>query len=448
MAQMLTSAARLRTAGNVDVEITDLIGSGGQGEVYRVTVGGRSMALKWYFPRAATPEQRAVVTELVNYSEDLADARFLWPEALVQRQGDPSGFGYVMALRPDGYAGLPDLFQRRVRTRPLELITACLLVVEAYQLLHSKGIAYRDISWGNVFFEPDTGEVLVCDTDNAVFEGYATGIVGTMEFMAPELVRADPGAAPGVQADLHSLAVLLFYMLINHHPLHGARELEIHCLEENAKKLLYGTEPTFMFDPSNSRNKAVEPEHQSPIALWEFIPAALRGLFVDAFTTGLRSPQSRVREIQWIEALSRCRDSIVSCRDCGRQNMTEPAGDLAEGGFGACWKCSRSLEPYAALSIEAPGRAVRHVLLNAETRVYAHQLGEIDRHDFQQLRAEVRRHPQRPDRLGLANLTGQPWEASGAGDAATTVQPGRSITLRDGLTLVLDQAKLAVRVYS
>ncbi len=65
--------------------------------------------------------------------------------------------------------------------------------------------------------------------------------------MAPEIVRGE--AVPGTQTDLFSLAVLLFYMFVMHHPLEGKKELAIKCLDLPAMKKLYGTEPLFIFDP-------------------------------------------------------------------------------------------------------------------------------------------------------------------------------------------------------
>jgi serine/threonine protein kinase len=44
--------------------------------------------------------------------------------------------------------------------------------------------------------------------------------------MAPELLLSD---VPSRQTDLFSLAVLLFYMLLVHHPLEGKRESSIKC---------------------------------------------------------------------------------------------------------------------------------------------------------------------------------------------------------------------------
>lgn len=433
MTGMLSSEIALHTTEGARVEFREYIGSGGQGEVYHVTVDGESKALKWYYPQSATEERRIIVNELVDYPT--TDPRFLWPEALVVGDGVP-GFGYTMRLRPDSYAGLPDLFRRRVATTPRQLTTAGLLLVEAYQTLHRDGIAYRDISWGNVFFEPATGEVLICDNDNAVFDGRTTEVAGTMEFMAPELVRGDEGARPSVQTDLHALAVLLFMMLVNHHPLEGKRELEIHCLDEKAKRRLYGSHPLFLFDPQDMANCAVEGEHETAIAMWRFIPGVLRELFIKAFTLGLHDPGARVRESQWIDALSLCRDSIISCRHCFRQNMTEP--EIALGELGTCWRCRNRLESLGTLTFAAAGSAKRRLLLDRESRVYAHHLGEdVGRHDFKQARAEVREHPERPGRYGLTNLTGQPWSARVRNGRNREVLPGRSVALRDGLVITM-----------
>jgi DNA-binding helix-hairpin-helix protein with protein kinase domain len=440
MTGMLHSGVSLHTAAGAKVEYREYIGAGGEGEVYRVTVGGEPKALKWYYPQSATEERRKIVDELVNYPA--TDPRFLWPEALVLGDG-VLGFGYIMRLRPDSFAGLPDLFLRRVSAQPRSLTTAGLLLVEAFQTLHRDGIAYRDISWGNVFFEPVAGEVLICDNDNAVFDGRRTEIAGTMEFMAPELVRGDAGARPSVQTDLHSLAVLLFMILVNHHPFEGKRALEIHCLDDKAKKLLYGTRPLFIFDPGDRSNRADEVEHKTAIALWRFIPGALRELFVKAFTAGLRDPGARVREGEWIDALGLCRDSIISCRRCFRQNMTEPGVGLAS--LGTCWNCRNRLESLGTLTLATAGNASRRIVLDRESRVYAHHLGEgVGRHDFGQVRAEVREHPQRPGRYGLTNLTDRLWSATARDGRHWEVLPGRSVTLSDGLTIIIGGFRAAV----
>ncbi|WP_030665064.1 protein kinase [Streptomyces rimosus] len=441
MSGMLDDGQRLTADDGEEIEVVKLIASGGQGEVYRVRTSGGDRALKWYYPPCATPEQRSIVQELVSRGFD--DDRFLWPTAYVE--GSPTAFGYVMDLRPDRFQGLPTLFQRKLRTTPRALLTACLYTVEAYQTLHSRGIAYRDISWGNVLFDPATGDVLVCDNDNAVVEGDSSGISGTMAFMAPELVRGDPGARPGTQSDLYSLSVLLFMFLMNHHPLQGRRELLIHCLDEPAEKALYGKHPLFVFDPEDDANAPDPVEQSTVLATWDVAPKILRDLFTHNFTVGLRDPAARVRESQWRDALRAVLDAVVDCADCGRQNMTQPEETTA----GTCWSCgSTLLLPPRLIVVTPPPRAERHLRLHRTARVHAHHLEpEPVRHDYSDgsVLAELIEHPQKPGKFGLANRSGTAWTGTRSDGTTQQIAPGQTVPLRSGLELDLQGARLTVR---
>ncbi|GHC58237.1 protein kinase domain-containing protein [Streptomyces cinnamoneus] len=442
MSGMLDTGTRLTTEDGVELQVAGLLGTGGQGEVYRVRTAAGDRALKWYYPACATPEQEDIVRELVE--RDFDDDRFLWPSAFV-RGTRPDAFGYLMGIRPDRFKGLPDLFARRLRTTPRALLAAGLYMVEAYQALHSRGIAYRDISWGNVFFDPATGDVLVCDNDNAVVEGESSGISGTMKFMAPELVRADPGARPGTQSDLHSLAVLLFMLLMNHHPLEGRQELAIRCFDEAAEKKLYGRQPLFVFDPQDGSNEPDPVEQSTVLHTWDAAPEVLRDLFTHNFTVGLRDPAARVRESQWRDALRAVLDGVVDCAHCGRQNMTEPEETTA----GTCWSCRSVLvlPPRLVLTTPSP-RAERHVRLGRAARVHAHHLvPEPTRHDYGDatLVAELTEHPQKPGRFGLANRSGAAWTGTRSDGTTQQIAPGQTVPLRSGLELDLDGARAVVR---
>ncbi|MFD8994559.1 protein kinase domain-containing protein [Streptomyces abikoensis] len=441
MSGMLDEGARLTTDTGDEIVVSGMLGAGGQGEVHRVTTPLGDKALKWYYPSCATPEQRKIVEELV--SRDFDDDRFLWPHAFVPGPGD--AFGYLMDIRPERFKGLPALFRRTLRTTPTALVTAGLNMVEAYQALHSRGIAYRDISWGNIFFDPANGDVLVCDNDNAVVEGEASGISGTMEFMAPELVRGDTGAIPGTQTDLHSLSVLLFMLLMNHHPLKGRAELAIRCLDEAAEKRLYGRNPVFVFDPDDDSNAPDPQEQRTVLATWAVVPPALRTLFVKNFTEGLREPSRRVRESQWRDALRQVRDTIVDCANCGRQNMTEPLSTTAR----ACWSCGSTLVLPPRLVITTPMLPTeRHLRLRRSARVHEHHVvDEPARHDYGDgtVVAELVQHPTKPGVFGLANRSAKTWSARRSDGTAQDVPPGRSVPLRAGLEIDLGGARAVVR---
>ena len=81
------------------------------------------------------------------------------------------------------------------------------------------------------FLSQRWGEALICDNDNVTIDNSPTSeVLGTSHFMAPEIVRGE--ALPSTKTDLFSLAVLLFYMFMFHHPLEGKREADIHVLME------------------------------------------------------------------------------------------------------------------------------------------------------------------------------------------------------------------------
>jgi serine/threonine protein kinase len=439
MTGMLTRDTQLTTGSGEEVTVVAFIGDGGQGEVYQVRHRGAIRALKWYFPASATDAQQAIVEDLV--ARKFSDDRFLWPLAVVT--GD--GFGYLMKLRPPNFAGLPSLFRREVRIKPRELVTACIHLVEAYRALHSQGIAYRDISQGNVFFDPATGDILVCDNDNAVIDGRQAGIAGTMAFMSPELVRADPGAIPSTQTDLYSLAVLLFMMLMNHHPLHGAREYHIRLFDASAQTQLYGREPVFVFDPADDRNRPVRGYHDTVLATWDAAPRSLRELFTTAFTDGLREPGLRIREGQWRDALSAVRDMIVTCQRCARQNMTDP-GEL---GHRCCWSCGTKLNPPPVIQVTTANPPLtRTIAVAPGVRVFSHHLTpDPPRHDFTAAAAAalVAEHPRVPGRLGLKNLTGGAWTVRRPDGSSGEIPPGRSIEISPGTRIQLGAAVAVIR---
>ena len=193
------------------------------------------------------------------------------------------------------------------------------------------------------FFDPDTGEVLICDNDNVgIDKGSEAGVLGTPRFMAPEVVRGE--ALPSTQTDLFSLGVLLFYMFMVHHPLEGRKEASIRCFDLPAMNKLYGTEPLFIFDPDDASNRPVRGYHDNALEFWPIYPQFLRNLFTKVFTEGIRDPQhGRVRETEWRSAMARLHDSIIYCPSCGMENFYDLDTLRAYGKLSPCWSCKRDV---------------------------------------------------------------------------------------------------------
>jgi eukaryotic-like serine/threonine-protein kinase len=422
MPTMLRSGASV-SLPNYDLTCTveRLLGSGGQGEVYEVLTpqpdGRRRYALKWYYPSWATREQWEALQALVRL--DPPSERFLWPIDVAV--GGTTGFGYVMPLRGHEFTGFVDYMLSAVSPTFRALATAAYELADGFLQLHSAGLCYRDISFGNVFLNPTSGQVLICDNDNVGVDGRAAvGVRGTDRFMAPEVVRGE--MLPNRTTDLYSLSVLLFYLFMVHHPLEGRRETVVEITDPQSDRRLYGEQPLFIWDPADDSNRPVRELHANALIYWPIYPRFLRDLFTRAFTDGLRDPQNgRVMENEWREAAIRLRDAIFYCRGCAQENFL----DLDESAQ-RCWKCHATTTPPPRLTVR---RDV--VMLNHDTRLFPHHLGG-SRYDFSEARAAVVQHPSIPDVWGLRNHSEQTWTATAPGGSSFEVPPGRNCTLVPG----------------
>jgi DNA-binding helix-hairpin-helix protein with protein kinase domain len=438
--QLLRIGQTVRTeSSGLACPVREWLGGGGQGEVYRAELAGRDVALKWYFPGSATVEQRAALETLAKKGPP--NARFLWPMELASAEGVP-GFGYVMPLRESRYKGIIELMKGRINPSFRAIITAGLGLADSFLQLHTRGLCYRDISFGNAFLDPDDGQILICDNDNVTVDGdpHAT-ILGTPRFMAPEIVRCE--ATPSTNTDLYSLAVLLFYIFMVHHPLEGKQELEIRCLDLPAMQQLYGTQPLFIFDPDDHSNAPVPGYHDLVIAYWALYPQFLRDLFTRAFTDGIRDPQAgRVRESEWRAAMTRLRDSLVYCGRCGAENFYDVGALRVSGGRpGECWSCTTELTLPPRIRI---GRHV--VVLNHDGLLFPHHLDEERLYDFSRPVAAITRHPTDPTVWGLRNESGDKWVVTPVGGAPSDVEPGRSVTVADGTRIHFGKVEGEMRI--
>jgi DNA-binding helix-hairpin-helix protein with protein kinase domain len=418
--------------------VETMLGAGTQGQVYRVVVAGSPFALKWYLPASATSKQRAALHVLIR--SGAPNDRFLWPMEVASAPG-AEGFGYLMRLRDGRYKGFADLMTRRAEPTFRALATACLELAHSYLQLHNKGLCYRDISFGNVFFDPQTGDVLICDNDNVTVNGTTdAAVAGTQRFMAPEVVRGE--ACPSTQTDLFSLAVLLFYMLMVHHPLEGKKELAIKCLDAPAMNKLYGSDPLFIFDPRNLSNAPVPGYHDNAIAFWAIYPQFLRDLFTVSFTDGIRDPQNgRIRESQWRAAMVRLRDAIIYCSGCGVENFYD-ADALRAAQTTHCWACQQKPQLPPRIRI---GKDVI-VALNKDTRLYPHHVDGAKPYDFSRPVAEVTRHPRDPGIWGLKNLSDGKWVCTTGNGANREVERGRSVALASGTKIDFGTAQGEIRL--
>lgn len=199
-----------RTIQNYRIE--ELLGEGGMGTVYRATdtLLRRPVAVKMLHPhllRDSTFMERfrneAVLSAQLNHPN---------VSTLYNLLQDRTDNFMVMEL-VDGIT----LEKLLAKEGKLPLETAVRIVIQALdglQHAHYKNILHRDIKPANLMLTRE-GSVKLMDFGIARMVGSqrltrADRVVGTLEYMAPELLN---GAEPSVQSDLYAVGVLLYELL-------------------------------------------------------------------------------------------------------------------------------------------------------------------------------------------------------------------------------------------
>lgn len=407
---LVTTNGRRGTVGK-------LLGAGGQGEVYHVVVEGLPLALKWYHAHYIEIDTGLRARLETSVRRGAPTENFLWPIDMVSVPGSGS-FGYLMPLRAERYTGIRDLIApppNRLNLTLAQRGLVCLQLADSFLELHAAGFCYQDINFGNIFLDPATASILICDNDNVNVDGADASIYGTRKFMAPEVVRRD--ALPSSRTDLFSMSVLFFYAIFGWHPLDGAREHAVSLMNADSELRLYGTDPTFLFDPGDASNGPVAGFHDPLVARWNALSPTLRALFVRAFGPGLQDPAARVMETEWRPGLSTLIDAAFACPGCGLEQV---AGCTASDED--CLSCGCAMDWPMALTL-----AGRTILLD-NGRTFA--LDGRDRKRTIDARVEV--HPRRPDVIGLRNLTQSAWRVSMPDGSAHRAEAGQAVRIMAG----------------
>jgi serine/threonine protein kinase len=306
-------------------------------------------------------------------------------------------------------------------------------LAHSYKALHLAGLCYCDISKGNMLFDPNTGNILICDNDNVGENGKVKSqVLGTWEFMAPEVILRQ--ADPSTLTDLHSLAVLLFYLWTCHHPFHGNLECAIRSWDIPAKRRIYGENPVFIFDPNDTSNRPDDPDYETVRKLWELCPKKIKDLFVKAFTEGLRAPGNRVTEGEWQRAFLQLKENNLMCPHCSAEDNLWARKD---GGELLCKKCKKKISIPGYLDI---GQFYLALVPGVKLKA-SHLKTEWSNSD---ILGEMVENPNNPGNWGIRNHTQDTWTITFADGEIKEVSPGRAAPLSDKLSFTVKGVQVKI----
>ncbi|MGA2359853.1 MAG: protein kinase [Terriglobales bacterium] len=215
--------------------IVEKLGAGGMGEVYRARDEDlkRDVALKILPPdsQGSVEAQKELLREARSASA-LNDPHI----CIIHEVGEAAGRHFIVMELVEGRP-LDSLIPPG-GLRPELVVRYGAQIAAALAHAHDRGIIHRDIKTANIVITP-SGQVKVLDfglarldvdrelanvTRSTQSASNAGAVVGTLSYIAPEILR---GEEAGARSDIWSLGVTLFEMSAGHRPFRGQTGFEL-----------------------------------------------------------------------------------------------------------------------------------------------------------------------------------------------------------------------------
>ncbi|MCA1672818.1 MAG: hypothetical protein LC799_11655, partial [Actinobacteria bacterium] len=181
------------------------------------------------------------------------------------------------------------------------------LTADALKRLHSRAVAYCDVSPGNVLISRSSehNQVWLIDPDNLTVESSASDpSVVTDGYGAPEVVGQRAGSS--TLSDVFSFAVLAFHILVLTHPFVGDRAVRNAALKHKA----YSGDLPWIDDPVDT-NRSSEGLSRELV-----LTKGLSKLFRQTFEDGRMDPTARPAMDEWCNKLHQAVQFTIVCPTC------------------------------------------------------------------------------------------------------------------------------------
>ncbi len=297
---------------NISYEVLEKLGEGSQGITYLLE--DKKHIVKLFNQRFDNNTTKSKINFLINLGLDKKVF------AIPLRQITQPKNGYISEFA-SGMIPLSSLKLGRNSTNLAEWYLSSGGLLKRYNVLirlaallralHSKGLAYCDLSPNNVFVSerPDIDNVFLIDLDNLRYKTSIVNNIYTPFYGAPEVVANN--APNTTMSDCYSFSVIAYELLTLNHPLIGDYVSEGEPeLEELA---LSGRLPwvDHSEDFSNERTTGFPSE--------KVMPEKLLNLFRKNFEAGLNNPLERPSMAEWFDLLNLALNELLKCGNpnCG-----------------------------------------------------------------------------------------------------------------------------------
>lgn len=310
---------------NISYNVLRKLGEGSQGATY--LLDNRRYIVKLFNKSYNSTEAKAKINFLINLCLD--KKIFAIPLKQITRPQNgyiaefASGMIPLSELKNNGQTS--NLAQWYISTGGLQKRYDILIRLSALmRALHSKGLAYCDLSPSNIFVSEkiEVSSVFLIDLDNLRYRTSLLNNIYTPFYGAPEVIS---NTAPNTtMSDCFSFSVIAYELLTLNHPLIGdyvndsEPEIEEQALTGKLPWVDHST------DRTNIRTTGLPSKN--------VIPEKLLDLFKRSFEDGLNDAFKRPSMAEWFDALNLAMNELLKCGN-SQCNLNYPYNNLKKCTF-------------------------------------------------------------------------------------------------------------------
>ncbi|MGN0465518.1 MAG: hypothetical protein ACI4F9_04115 [Lachnospiraceae bacterium] len=400
-------------------------------DIYIVKYGETIKEFRWFKKSLENKEMKQLYGKIIPKitKEDCPDNLILWPLDIV---GKSNQFGYIRESIGDEYEQFLEIVNGREKLPYKKKIDIALQIVYAYKLLGEEKLLYSSLA-ESIWVNKSTGKIMIEDIIEVEEREKLREVYP--RFVAPEIVE---GAESDIYSHRFSLAIILFMLLCNGHPLEGKKSV-VPCISSNLRKELYGEKASFIMGNAED-NAPDEIIHADVKKIWKKMPIYIKELFRRDFSeSGIKNPETRVTEQEWFIALTRFRSDIIKCQYCSNEALT--VGDGRDGTY-ICDACKKETKTEFELDL-----GDYSIPWAVDSRIYYCQIDEeCNAKDALKAVAKIIANKANPKMLGIKNMGEEKWNAkTSAGQEKIVTKNDPPIPLKQNISFEVYGKEIKVK---
>lgn len=364
----------------------------------------------------------------------------LWPSDFFE--GADGTFGYITDQIPSEFIPLKDYLNNSKRLKNWSVsCTAALELTWIFYSLQIRGYRFLNMTNGDIFINGTTGRVILSGAEWLEAQENTTWQIGKEISLLAHPLYFLRKKQPDRITDEYLLSVLLFEILCLQHPLEGHEVARCPILREDGLNRFYGTEPLFVFDRENDKNRPVKGVHLNVTRRWNYCPDCLKDKFYYAFSqSALTKGKETVCMSSWYSVLDYVRSSVLTGADGTERILLSSAEKKAKSKEEK--QKETEIKEIVPLSWETgEGENIRAFFMIPGNKIYMSQLIPLIS-DPLETAGEIA-GGENARMCYILNKTREQWSAR-YDDKSFLIKPGETLPVKAGMTVQIGTNEIRI----